>query len=126
MIFPVNQRIFHGGIRAVALADQLTARFNDRQYRIQVRSDGDTALVQIGSKHVTPVTIHIADTSGGILSTMSRDRDWLDRAADAGEMVERAASSPIFLLTLLPDILGEIKQENITPKSGTQLTTYVA
>jgi len=115
MTLPSNQRMFHGGIRAAALADQLAARFNDRQHRTQIRCEGDTALIQIGSKHGTPVTVHIADTTGGVLVTMSSDRDWLDRVADASDMVERAASSPLSLLTMVPDILGEMKQENVTP-----------
>jgi len=108
--------MFHGGIRAAALADQLCARFNDRQHRTHIQRDGDTSLVQIGSKHGTPVTVHIADTEGGVLVTMSRDRDWLDRLADSGDMVERAASSPLSLLTIIPDIIGEARQENVTPR----------
>lgn len=116
MALPQNQRMFHGGIRAVALAEQLAARFADRQHHTKVESHGDTALVQLGSKHGTPVTVHITDTEGGVLVTMSRDRDWLDRTADASEMMERAASSPLSLLAMIPDIVGEIKQENITPQ----------
>ena len=116
MTLPSNQRMFHGGIRAAALADQLAARFNDRQHRTKTQSQGDTALVQIGSKHGTPITVHIADTEGGVLVTMSRDRDWLDRTADASEMMERAANSPLSLLAMLPDIIGEPKQENISPQ----------
>ena len=81
MTLPANQRMFHGGIRAAALADQLGARFNDRQRRVKVQSQGDTALVQIGSKHGTPVTGHIADTDGGVLVTMSRDRNGLAKMA---------------------------------------------
>lgn len=116
MTLPPNQRMFHGGIRAAALADQLAARFNDRQRRTKVESRGDTALVQIGSKHGTPVTVHIADTEGGILVTMSRDRDWLDRVADASEVMERASNSPLSLLSMIPDIVGEMKQENVAPQ----------
>lgn len=116
MTLPSNQRMFHGGIRAAALADQLSARFNDRQHRTSVQVRGETALVQIGSKHGTPVTVHIADTEGGVLVTMSRDRDWLDRVADASDIVERAASSPMSLLSLLPDVIGEMKQENVAPQ----------
>ncbi len=116
MVSQPNQRMFHGGIHAAALADQLCARFNDRQHRTHIQSEGDTSLVQIGSKHGTPVTVHITDTEGGVLVTMSRDRDWLDRLADSGDMVERAASSPLSLLTILPDVIGEVRQENITPQ----------
>ena len=115
MTLPPNQRMFHGGIRSSALADQLSARFNDRQHRVSTQVQGETALVQIGSKHGTPVTIHIADTEGGILVTMSRDRDWLDRVADSSELIESAASSPLSLLALVPDVIGEMKQENLTP-----------
>ena len=116
MTLPPNQRMFHGGIRAAALADQLAARFNDRQHRTRIEVRGDTALIQIGSKHGTPVTLHIADTQGGVLVTMGRDRDWLDRAADASEMMERASKNPLSLLAMLPDIVGELKQENIAPQ----------
>jgi hypothetical protein len=116
MPLPTNQRMFHGGIRAAALADQLAARFSDRQRRTSLQVRGETALVQIGSKHGTPVTVHIADTEGGVLVTMSRDRDWLDRVADSSELVERAASSPLSLLALIPDVIGEMKQENIAPQ----------
>jgi hypothetical protein len=115
MTLPPNQRMFHGGIHSAALADQLSARFNDRQHRVSTQIQGDTALVQIGSKHGTPVTIQIADTEGGVLVTMSRDRDWLDRIADSSELVERAASSPLSLLALVPDVIGEMKQENLAP-----------
>ncbi len=115
MTLPPNQRMFHGGIQSAALADQLSARFNDRQHRVSTQVQGDTAVVQIGSKHGTPVTIHIADTEGGVLVTMSRDRDWLDRIADSSELIERAASSPLSLLALVPDVIGEMKQENLAP-----------
>lgn len=107
--------MFHGGIRSAALADQLSARFNDRQHRVSTQVQGETALVQIGSKHGTPVTVHISDTEGGTLVTMSRDRDWLDRVADSSELIERAASSPLSLLALVPDVIGEMKQENLAP-----------
>lgn len=115
MTLPSNQRMFHGAIRSAALADQLSARFNDRQHRVSSQLQEETALVQIGSKHGTPITVHIADTEGGVLVTMSRDRNWLDRAADSSELIERAASNPLSLLALVPDVIGEMKQENITP-----------
>lgn len=114
---PLNQRMFHGTIRAAALADQLAARFQDRQHRVMSRCGGGTALVQIGSKHGTPATVHIADIAGGVMVTVSRDRDWLDRTADMGEMIERAAAgNPLSLLAMLPDVVGELKKENISPK----------
>lgn len=108
--------MFHGTIRASALADQLSARFNDRQHKTRLEVRGETALAQIGSKHGTPVTVHIADTEGGVLVTMSRDRDWLDRVADASEMMERGASNPLSLLAMIPDVVGELRQENIAPQ----------
>jgi hypothetical protein len=113
---PSNQRMFHGEIRAAALADQLAARFNDRQHRTHLENRGDTTLIQIGSQHGTPVTVHITDTSGGVLVTMSRDRNWLDKAADAGDMLERAAANPLSLLAMVPDLVGELNQENIAPR----------
>lgn len=70
----MQQRMFHGRIRAVALADQLSARFQDRQDRVIIERHGGSALLQIGSKHGTPVTINIADTEGGVLVSMSRNK----------------------------------------------------
>ncbi len=113
---PPNQRMFHGTISAAALADQLAARFSDRQRRARIENRGETSLVQIGSKHGTPVTVHITDTSGGVLVTMSRDRNWLDKAGDASELIERAASNPISLLAMVPDLIGELTLENIAPQ----------
>jgi ribosomal protein L40E len=111
-----NQRMFHGGIRAAALADQLAARFSERHYRTTISSSGDTSLVQIGSKHGTPLSVHIADTAGGVLVTMSREREWDDRLGDAGELLERASRGGVLsVLSLLPEIAGEMKKENLAP-----------
>jgi hypothetical protein len=105
--------MFNGSISASALADQLCARFNDRQHRTSIERHGDSAVVQIGSPHGTPLTIHIADLSGGVLVTMSRERDWLDKAGDSAQWMERAASSPFSLLAMLPDVLGEARKDNL-------------
>ncbi|MEW5872142.1 MAG: zinc ribbon domain-containing protein [Chloroflexota bacterium] len=111
------QRMFHGTLRAAALADQLAARFNDRQHRVHISQASGTSLVQIGSKHGTPVTLHIADTHGGVLVTTSRDRNWLDKVADASEMIERAANgNPLSLLAMIPDAIAELGQENLAPE----------
>jgi hypothetical protein len=113
----MNQRMFHGYISAAALADQLAARFNERHTRAQVSPGAGTALVQIGSPHGTPVTVHIADTQGGVLVTLSQERDWLDRASDVGDLLERAASGkPLSLLAALPEIFGELSKENLAPQ----------
>ncbi|MBN1259071.1 MAG: zinc ribbon domain-containing protein [Anaerolineae bacterium] len=113
----MRQRMFHGSITAAALADQLAARFQDRQHKTTVRHGHGTALIQIGSKHGTPATVNIADTEGGVLVTLSRDRDWLDRVADGGEMIERAAAgNPLSMLAMLPDVIGELRKDNLAPE----------
>ena len=123
---PTNQRMFHGSIHAGALADQLAARFNDRQHRVHSEQHGDSALVQVGSKHGTPLTVHIADIEGGVLVTMSRDRDWLDRAGDIGDILDRAAAHPGSLLAMIPDVLGELNSENLTPKVWNAITDLMS
>jgi hypothetical protein len=116
LIPSLNQRMFHGGITSSALADQLAARFNDRQHHIFLESKDESSLLQIGSKHGTPVTINISDTIGGVLVTMSRDSNWLDKLADAGDIFERAASNPISLIASIPDIAGELSKVNLSPQ----------
>jgi len=111
------QRMFHGHITAAALADQLAAHFQERHCRVSIQSAGGTALVQIGSKHGTPITVNIADTSGGVLVTMGRERDWLDRASDVTETLERAAAGkPLSLLAMLPELFAENGKENLAPQ----------
>lgn len=116
MISPINQRMFHGGIKASALADHLVAKFNDRQHRTHLELKGESALVQIGSVHGTPITVHITDTTGGVLVSMGRDRNWIDKIADASDIFERASSNPISLISVFPDIFGEFNKGNLAPK----------
>ena len=111
-----SQRMFNGQISAEALADQLAARFSEAHYQTRVNRGNGTALIQIGSSHGTPVTVDIADTSGGVLVTMGSERDWLDRASDVSERIERAASGNfISLLSMVPDVIAEMQKENIAP-----------
>ncbi len=108
--------MFHGAIRAAALADQLAARYNDRQHHTFIQHNGESTLIQIGSQHGTPVSIQINDAPGGVLVSMGRGRNWLDRAGDAGEMIERAAAgNPLSLLAMIPDVVGELQKDNIAP-----------
>jgi hypothetical protein len=116
-----NQRMFHGHMSANALAGQLAARFNDRQHKTHIENQSGASLIQIGSKHGTPVTLHIADTQGGVLVSASRGRDWLDRTADASEVLERAAASPLSLLSLIPDVVGEMRKDNLLPDIWTAI-----
>jgi hypothetical protein len=46
---------------------------------------------------------------------MSLERDWLERIADFSELIEHAASSPFSLFTIVPDVINEMKQENLAP-----------
>jgi len=110
----MTQRMFHGKIKAAALADQLAAHFGERHCRVSIQSGGVTSLVQIGSKHGSPVTVHITDTEGGVLVTMGRERDWLDRASDATGLLERSASGNLLsLLAMLPEAAAEMKKDNL-------------
>ena len=121
------QRMFHGDINAAALADQLQAHFQERHYRVSVRKSGGSALVQIGSKHGTPLSINVADTAGGVLVNMGQDRDWLDKVSDAGEMIERAAAGkPFSILTMIPDVIAELGKENIAPQVWNKINDICA
>lgn len=115
---PPNQRMFHGGIRAVALADQLAARFNERNRRVKIERHDASAVVQIGSQHGTPITAHIADIKGGVMVTLGRERDWLETSGDVSELVFKQAASgnPLALFSLVPDVLKEMQKENLAPQ----------
>lgn len=115
LTIPSDQRTFPGGIRSAALTDQLFGRFNDRQHYVTIKGQVDTALVQIGSKHGTPVTVHISDAEAGVLVAMSHDRDWLYKLADSSKLIERATSNLLSLLAILPDVICELKQKEPHP-----------
>jgi ribosomal protein L40E len=108
--------MYHGRLTAAALADQLAARFNERHQRTQVTQGQSAAMVQIGSQYGTPLTLNIAETEGGVLVTMSADRNWLDRLGDAGDRLERVAQNPLSLLAALPDILAEGQKKSLAPE----------
>jgi len=107
--------MFHRGIKAAALADHLTVKYNERHHRTHIEFRGESTLDQIGSKHGTPITIHISDTIGGVLVSMGRDRNWTDKFADASDIFERAATKPLSIISAIPDIVGELKKENMAP-----------
>jgi hypothetical protein len=110
----MTQRMFHGNISAVALADQLSARFHERHNRVAITTQGESSLVQIGSQNGTPINLDIADTEGGVLITMSQDRDWIDTASDISGMIERAAAGkPLSMLAMIPEVLGELGKKNL-------------
>ncbi len=112
----MNQRMFHGGISAAALADQLAARFSEHHTHAAVQHGPGTALVQLGSQYGTPLSVHIADTQGGVLVTLGQDRDWLDRISDVGGLLERAAAAkPLALLNGVLEMFGELDKENLAP-----------
>jgi hypothetical protein len=58
--------------------------------------------------------------------TMSRGRDWLDRAGDTAQMIERAASRPLSLLALIPDLFGEMRKENLPPQVWNAVSDIMA
>lgn len=112
----LRQRMFHGNLAARVVAEQLAARFASRKRRVNATHADGTSLVQIGSQHGTPVTVQLADTEGGVLVTMSRERDWLERVGDAGELIAKASEGSLLpLLAMIPDVIGELNEENLAP-----------
>jgi hypothetical protein len=113
----MNQRMFNGAISAAAVAGQLAARLRERHTRVEIRPEPGSVLVQLGSGHGTPLTVHLSDTPGGVLVSMGQERDWLDRLSDTGDLLERsAAGSPLALLAAIPEVLGEMSKENLAPQ----------
>jgi hypothetical protein len=125
MTLSLNQNIFLGGIQSVSSANQLSACFNDRKLCGSTQVQNETALAQIGSKLRAPFTVHFADTEVGVLVTKYLDHDWLERFADSSELIEPGLSSPLSLPVYMPDIIGEMKENNLTYSSGMKSTICV-
>lgn len=118
---PTLQRMYHGYLSAPIAAEQLAVRFRDRFHQVTLEQTSESALLTIGSPHGTPVAVHLANTTGGVLVTMGHGPSDLSKLGDAAGVLERAATNPLSFLSLFPDALAEAQKKNIIPQIWAEL-----
>ena len=110
----MDQRIFHGDLTPLHVAEALLSGFNRGNLRAQRLGDGDHVVVQIASRPgaasggETALTVSIQKVSDGIMVQVGQQA-WLGVAASLGQTAIAALINPWNLIGRLDDIAQDIE-----------------
>jgi RNA polymerase subunit RPABC4/transcription elongation factor Spt4 len=117
----MEQRIFHGNITPVDIANQLISEFNQGNLRTQIIGKNDNLTVQISTKQMsrsggqTALSINIQKVTDGVMIQLGQQQ-WLGVAASLGQSAIATLINPLNLLGRLDDIAQDIENLQITEK----------
>ena len=108
----MEQRTYHGDLSPDEIAHALLAQFNQGTFAVQQISQGDRALVQIGTRDrrnrvENALTVTIGKTPDGVNVAVG-DQQLLDAAADLAQAGLGALFNPLSLLGNLGEIAGDV------------------
>ena len=111
----IEQRLYHGKIKASDLARALVLRFNEGETSARwMRGDEQQTVVQVRSRRIergdpnTTITVHITPTKTGITVAVS-EQQWLGVAADLAKTGVLGWLNPRRLLGELDDIARNVR-----------------
>ena len=117
----MEQRIYHGNITPIDIANQLISEFNQGNLRTQLIGKNDNLTVQISTKQMsrsggqTALSINIKQITDGVMIQLGQQQ-WLGVAASLGQSAIAALINPLNLLGRLDDIAQDIENLQITDK----------
>jgi len=117
----MEQRIFHGNITPIDIANQLISEFNQGNLRTQLIGTDDNLIVQISTKQMsrsggqTALSINIKQITDGVMIQLGQQQ-WLGVAASLGQTAIATLINPLNLLGRLDDIAQDIENLQITDK----------
>jgi len=117
----MEQRIFHGNITPLDIANQLISEFNQGNLRTQLIGKNDDLTVQISTKQMsrsggqTALSINIKQITDGVMIQLGQQQ-WLGVAASLGQSAIVTLLNPLNLLGRLDDIAQDIENLQITDK----------
>jgi hypothetical protein len=117
----MEQRIFHGNITPVGLAEALTANFNRGNLHTQTLGDKNKIIVQIATRPgaasggQTALTITIQKVSEGVLVQIGKQA-WLGIAASLGHTALSVIRNPFSLLGRIDDLAQDIESLQIAER----------
>ncbi len=117
----MNQRIYHGNITPIEVAQGIEANFHHGNYRVQQVGENDRITVQIAtidrplSGGQTAMTIRIETVEDGISITVGQQA-WLGVAASLGATAFAALRNPFALLGRLDDLAQDIESLQMSEK----------
>jgi predicted RNA-binding Zn-ribbon protein involved in translation (DUF1610 family) len=110
----MDQRIFHGNLNPVDLAQPLLAEFNRGNLRAQIVGQADNLAVQISTRTSaasggqTALTVTLQKAPDGVLIQLGQ-QEWLGTAASLGRTTMAALMNPWNLLNRLDDIAQDVE-----------------
>lgn len=127
----MEQRIFHGDITPVDIANQLISEFNQGNLRTQLIGNNNNLTVQIATKQSarsggqTAISININKLDDGVMIQLGQQQ-WLGVAASLGQSAIATLINPLNLLGRLDDIAQDIENLQITDKVWATIKRVVA
>ena len=115
----MKQRVYHGNINPIDIADGLIAHFNHGNLRAQQIGKGDQVIIQIATRErpssggQTALSITIRTIEDGIIVQIGK-QTWLGIAASLGSTALRAIRNPLSLLSRLDDVAQDIEYLQIS------------
>lgn len=110
----MDQRIYHGSIKPIDLAQSLVAKFNRGNYRVQQIGLGDQISVQIALRNdaraggSTALGINIQQLEDGV-SVQVGKQTWYGIAASVGKTALSAILNPFTLINRIDDLAQDFE-----------------
>jgi len=124
----MEQRTYHGDLGPDEIANALLAQFNQGTFAAQRISQGDRALVQVGTRDrrnrvENTLTVTISKTSDGVNVAVG-DQQLLDAAADLAQAGLGALFNPLSLLGNLGEIASDVSSFSLTQQVWETVDKY--
>lgn len=117
----MDTKIYHGNLKAAALAQALVARFNHGQLISRYSQSGQQYLVQVASRRDaqaggnTAIGVTIQPVEDGVVVNVGK-QDWLGIAASLGTSILAMRKNPLNLIGRLDDIAQDIENLSLDDK----------
>jgi hypothetical protein len=109
----MDNRVFHGNITPIDVAQALTAEFNQGNTQTQILGESGNLTVQIASSQFsrsggkTGVSVNLQQIEDGIIVQIG-EQQWLGVAASLGQTAISTLLNPLNLLGRLDDIAQDV------------------
>ncbi len=117
----MDRKIYHGGIQPRDVAHALVGEFNRGNFRAQAIGQGESIVVQVGTRPdatsggQTAVTVTIRQMEDGVIVELGQQA-WLGVAASLGASALAAIRNPFSLLGRLDDIAQDLESIKLSER----------
>lgn len=117
----MDRKIYHGGIEPMDVAQALIGEFNRGNFRAQAIGQGESIVVQIGTRRdalsggQTAMTVTVRAMEDGVIVELGQQA-WLGVAASLGVSALAAMRNPFSLLGRLDDIAQDLESMKLSER----------